>query len=77
VVAIEDSPKPPPARITLTLPALARADTLVVAAFGASKSEAVRQALRDPACALPVALAVRRAPRAVFLLDPDAAQGLA
>ncbi len=76
VIAIEDSPKPPPARITLTLPALARAETLVVAAFGASKADAVRQALRDPASALPVALAARRAPRAVFLLDRDAASRL-
>ncbi len=77
VIAIEDSPKPPPARITLTLPALALAETLVVAAFGSGKAEAVRQALRDPGSTLPVALAARRASRAVFLLDPEAAPALA
>lgn len=77
VVAIEDSPKPPPARMTLTLTALALAETLVVAAFGAGKAEAVGQALRDPGSTLPVALAARRAARVLFLLDPEAAPGIA
>ncbi len=77
VLPIEDSPKPPPARLTLTLAALALADLVIVGAFGGSKAEPVRQALRDPASALPVALAARGARRALFLLDEDAARGLA
>ena len=77
VVAIADSPKPPPARLTLTLAALALSDLLVVGAFGRSKAEPVRQAVRDPASSLPVALAARAARRTLFLLDPDAARGLA
>jgi 6-phosphogluconolactonase len=77
VVAVEDSPKPPPARITLTLPALALADLLVVAAFGSAKADAVRQSLRDPDSNLPVALAVRQAARVLFLLDEGAAGALA
>jgi 6-phosphogluconolactonase len=73
VAAIEDSPKPPPRRLTLTLPALWAADVLVVAALGESKAEAMRDALQEPACALPVALALRGARRALVLLDPAAA----
>lgn len=77
VRAIEDSPKPPPSRITLTLPALALADTLVVAAFGSAKAEIVGEALRDPGSALPVARAARQASRVVFLIDAAAARDLA
>src|SRR5262249_33608087 len=76
VLPIEDSPKPPPRRLTMTLPALALSELLVVGAFGRSKEEPVREALRDPASGLPVALAVRAARRALFPLDTDAARGL-
>jgi 6-phosphogluconolactonase len=76
VVPIEDSPKPPPARLTLTLAALSLAELLVVGAFGRAKADVVREALRDPLSRLPVALASRGARRTLFLLDPDAARGL-
>lgn len=76
VVAIEDSPKPPARRITLTLPALRRARLLVVAGFGAAKADVVHRALRDPGARLPVALALREAAQALVLLDPAAASGL-
>lgn len=73
VAAILDSPKPPPRRLTLTLPVLHAADLLIVAAMGEAKAETVRRAIEDPASALPVALAVRGARHAVFLLDQPAA----
>jgi 6-phosphogluconolactonase len=73
VAPIRDSPKPPPARLTLTLPALAAARLLVVAAFGGAKAAVMREALEDPSSRLPVALAVRSAPRTLVLLDPAAA----
>jgi 6-phosphogluconolactonase len=73
VAAIEDSPKPPPRRLTLTLPALWAAEVLVVAALGEGKAEAMRAALQDPGSELPVALALRGARRALVLLDPAAA----
>ena len=73
VAPIGDSPKPPPERLTLTLPALAGARLLVVAAIGAAKAEVMREALEDPASRLPVALALRRASKALVLLDPAAA----
>jgi 6-phosphogluconolactonase len=74
VAVVEDSPKPPPRRLTLTLPVLAAAELVVVAALGTSKAEVVREALADKESALPLALVVRQARRAVLLLDPDAAQ---
>jgi len=73
VLPILDSPKPPPGRITLTLPALEGAKVVCVAAFGESKAEALGAALKDPASALPVARVARRARSMLFLLDPAAA----
>jgi 6-phosphogluconolactonase len=75
VAAIEDSPKPPPRRLTLTLPALEAAELVVVVALGRNKAVAVGAALHEPHSALPVALVTRRARRALFLLDPEAAGG--
>lgn len=76
VTYVDDSPKPPPRRVTLTLPLLAGARQLYVAAFGASKGEAVRSALSDSRSTLPVARLIRSAARATVLLDRDAAQPL-
>jgi 6-phosphogluconolactonase len=72
VLAIPDSPKPPPRRVTLSLPVLQAARVVCVAAFGESKAEALRAALRDPLSTLPVALVARGARHALFLLDPPA-----
>jgi 6-phosphogluconolactonase len=72
-VAVSDSPKPPPRRLTLTLRAFAATDLLVVAAFGREKAAPLRAALRDEHSALPLALAARRAARRLVLLDPEAA----
>jgi len=73
VAAVEDSPKPPPRRLTLTLPALFGARFLVVAAFGAAKAAAIAEALGDPVSRLPVAQVLRAAERSLVLLDADAA----
>jgi 6-phosphogluconolactonase len=75
VRAVEDSPKPPPRRLTLTLPALRAAGLLVVVALGEAKAAVLREALVDPASPLPLALALRGAAQAVVLLDPPAARG--
>jgi len=71
--AITDSPKPPPRRLTLTLPTLDAARLLVVAAFGEAKAKVMREALNDPGSSLPVARAIRTARRCLVLLDLDAA----
>jgi 6-phosphogluconolactonase len=73
VSGIDDSPKPPPRRITLTMLALEMAGAIVVAGFGASKAEAIRDAVAGEDSQIPVALAVRRASRALVLVDPPAA----
>ncbi|HUG53628.1 MAG TPA: 6-phosphogluconolactonase [Vicinamibacteria bacterium] len=73
VALVEDSPKPPPRRLTLTLPAVVQSRLVIVAVLGRGKAEVVRAALEDPDSALPVALVARQAAEALFLLDPEAA----
>ena len=73
VVAVPDAPKPPPRRLSLSLLAIARGRTLVLAAFGAQKAAAAQEALEREASPLPAARALRSGPRPVVLLDPQAA----
>lgn len=63
------APMPSPRRLTLTLPTLAAAELIVIAAFGTTKTDAVSAALHDPSSTLPIAHVVRRARRALVLLD--------
>jgi 6-phosphogluconolactonase len=70
VSAVRNSPKPPPTRITLTLPVLTSAREVWLVAAGAGKAEAVASALSGG----PVPAArVRGAERTLWLLDPAAA----
>jgi 6-phosphogluconolactonase len=75
VIAIDDAPKPPPQRLTVTLPALEDA-AIVIAAFGDSKAAAIEEAIHNPASELPLALAIRQAREVLFLLDEGAASRL-
>ena len=72
VLSIQDAPKPPPRRLTLTLPAL-RGAIVVVAAFGGSKAVAIRETVLNPDSKLPVALAVRGSRETALLVDREAA----
>lgn len=76
VAAVFDAPKPPPGRLTLTLPVLTRARLVIVGALGARKAAAIAEALRDPASSLPLAFVLRGARRSLVLLDPEAAAEL-
>jgi 6-phosphogluconolactonase len=77
VLALRDAPKPPRERLSLGLAALAAAREIWIAAFGAEKAEAAREALEAPESRLPVALALRSGPPVRCFLDPAAAGRLA
>lgn len=76
VVGVPDSPKPPPRRITLTLPAIRRSREVWLVVAGESKAEAVAAAVggADPV-AVPAAGATGRE-QTVWLLDEAAASRL-
>jgi 6-phosphogluconolactonase len=76
VVAVTDSPKPPPRRITLTLPAVQRSREVWLVVSGASKAAAVAAAIAgvDPV-EVPAAGAIGRE-TTVWLLDKAAAADL-
>lgn len=76
VAEVLDSPKPPPRRLTLTMPILTSARTVAIGAFGASKADIVREAIQDGASRLPAALVSRAAGRVLWLLDEPAASQL-
>jgi len=71
-VAVFDAPKPPPARLTLTMPLLLDARRVVVAALDASKAPVIGEVLADDASTLPVSVVLRRARRPLLLLDASA-----
>jgi 6-phosphogluconolactonase len=76
VVGVTDSPKPPPRRITLTLPAIQRSREVWLVVSGEGKAEAVAAALGGAKPVdLPAAGAVGRE-ATVWLLDEDAASKL-
>ena len=73
VIAVRNSPKPPPTRLSLTFGALRAAREVWILASGAEKAEAVARALAgEPEDKLPAAGA-RGTERTLFLIDEDAA----
>lgn len=76
VAAITDAPKPPPRRLTLTLPTLTTARQRLVVAMGSHKASAIRAAIHDEKSPLPVARLARRSTHTWFMLDAGAASGL-
>lgn len=73
VVGENDSPKPPPPRVSLTFPAIQAASEVWVVAAGDGKADAVAAALRGaPSTEVPAAGAVG-ADRTLWLLDVAAA----
>ena len=72
----QNCPKPPPTRISLTLPAIRRAAEVWIITAGAAKAGAVALALGGAGeVALPAAGATGRS-RTLFLLDREAAAAL-
>lgn len=76
VVGVEDSPKPPPRRITLTLPAVQRSREVWLVVSGEAKADAVADAIGGASPAdIPSAGAIGRE-ATVWLLDTTAASKL-
>ena len=76
VAVLDDAPKPPPRRMTLTFRALTAARRVVVFATGAAKSAAIADAVKNEDSELPLALATMGEAPVSFLLDPAAAGAL-
>jgi 6-phosphogluconolactonase len=76
VVSVEDSPKPPPQRITLTLPAIQRSREVWLMVSGAGKADAVAAAIGGaPPASVPAAGAIGLE-TTLWLLDEQAAAKL-
>ncbi len=73
VAVLDNAPKPPVRRMTLTLRTLTAARRIVVFATGQAKAEAVEDVLMNEESELPVALATMGDAPVTFLLDPEAA----
>lgn len=75
-VAVRDSPKPPPVRISLTMTALGSADEVWFVASGEGKADAVRDALTGSDVDAVPASGPQGAVRTVWFLDAGAASRL-
>lgn len=73
VAALDDSPKPPPQRITLTLESLRHARVIALATLGAAKAEIVHDVLENPRSSLPGSRVFQNANESIAFLDPAAA----
>ncbi|WP_062388717.1 6-phosphogluconolactonase [Demequina iriomotensis] len=69
-IAVHDSPKPPPTRVSLTLDSIVRAKRVWVVAAGAAKAEVVARSLHGD-LTLPAA-AVRGTSETLWLVDAEA-----
>eukprot|EP00794_Sanderia_malayensis_P018908 gene18908-20811_t len=77
VASIADSPKPPPDRITLTLPVLNHAKAVCFTVTGAGKAEMVKQAIINPQNNLvPASMVDVTRNNVHWFLDKDAASQL-
>ena len=75
VLAVTDAPKPPPERLSLSLPTFSAAREIWIAAFGREKAGVVADARHNAASALPLALVARSGPPVRWWLDDEAAAG--
>jgi len=73
VAPVEDSPKPPPKRITFTFPVLNHAVKVVFVAAGEGKQDALAQVLDKPEAGLPCSRVKPRSPGVVYWFVDDAA----
>ncbi|NXA15066.1 6PGL phosphogluconolactonase, partial [Sapayoa aenigma] len=77
IAALQDSPKPPPARVTMTFPVLNSARNVVFVASGASKAPVLKRILEgEEEPPLPAARIRPNSGRLRWLLDEAAAAEL-
>lgn len=76
VLAVTDSPKPPPVRVTLTLPAVARARHVVLVVGGEAKADAVAQAVGGASALEIPAAGAHGSETTTWMLDEAAAAKL-
>ncbi|KAK9469600.1 hypothetical protein V1512DRAFT_218844 [Lipomyces arxii] len=77
VAPIEDSPKPPPRRITLTLPVVAHSIRIAFVATGAGKAPILKTIFEDPDAGLPCSLVNESAKgKVVWFVDGPAVDGV-
>lgn len=75
VVPIENSPKPPPRRITVTLPVCNAAKQVIFIATGAGKADLVKSLVVDDDDSIPAGM-VKPATPVKWFLDPEAGKYL-
>lgn len=73
VIAVHNSPKPPPERVSLTLPVLNASQRVWIVAAGADKAEAVKAAVGPADASVAPVSAVHGLLETVLWLDADAA----
>jgi len=76
VVGVRGAPKPPPTRLTLTLPAICTAEEVWLVASGTGKADAVALALAGGGPVQVPAAGARGRSRTLWLLDREAAAAL-
>ncbi|KAK9464203.1 uncharacterized protein V1516DRAFT_669850 [Lipomyces oligophaga] len=78
VAPIEDSPKPPPRRITLTLPVVTQSLRIAFVATGGSKASILKTVFEDPDSGLPCSLVNEGARgKVTWFVDSAAVEGVA
>ena len=75
-IAVHDSPKPPPPRVSLTRECLTRSREVWFLVSGADKADAVRRGVGGASLESTPAAHVHGSERTLWLLDPDAAADL-
>lgn len=73
VAPIQNSPKPPAARLTLTMDVLAGAECVMLVALGSTKTRAIHDVVQNTRPAMPAGQLLQRARSALLLLDREAA----
>lgn len=71
VVAVDNSPKPPPERLSFSLDLINRSDKIIFIVAGIDKAEAVESVHKNPECDLPAAM-VEAKSQTLWIIDEAA-----